>query len=59
MKFESAIKRSIKSFQNGNLPEKLIAESGEVMFTPEYFDKLEEDMDVSQSEEELDNGDTE
>jgi hypothetical protein len=46
MNFEEAIKKSIKSFMSGKLPEKLReVQEQDFYYTPEYFDLLEEDLD--------------
>lgn len=43
MKFEVAVQKSIKAFMDGKLPEKLReASGGELIYTPEYMDELEE-----------------
>lgn len=43
MKFEVAVHKSIKSFLEGKIPEKLMdASGGELLYTPEYMDELEE-----------------
>jgi len=43
MKFEDAVQKSVKLFLDGKMPPKTadIAENGR-MYTPEYFDELEE-----------------
>jgi len=45
MKFQDAVKKSIKSFMNGKNPE-ATGELGEegIYHTTEYFDELEEEM---------------
>lgn len=43
MKFQDAVRKSIKAFVDGKMPKTLMemkAEEG-LMFTPEYFDELE------------------
>lgn len=43
MKFQDAVKKSIKAFVDGKMPKTLMemkAEEG-LMFTPDYFDELE------------------
>ena len=45
MKFQDAIKKSIKSFQEGNMPKNLMELSeGNLLYTPDYFDELEESL---------------
>lgn len=46
MKFEDAIKRSIKEFLRGKYPKKLaeLKEDG-LTFTPEWFDAFEDSLD--------------
>lgn len=42
MKFDVAIKRSIKAFLDGRLPTALVEAQGkDLMYTPEYLDELE------------------
>ena len=42
MKFDVAIKRSIKAFLDGRLPSSLIEAQGkDLIYTPEYLDELE------------------
>ena len=42
MKFDIAIKRSIKAFLDGRLPTALVEAQGkDLMYTPEYLDELE------------------
>lgn len=46
MQFQDAVKKSIKTFVAGNMPKALMelkAEEG-LMFTPDYFDELEESL---------------
>jgi len=53
MRFEDAVKKSIKAFIAGKMPQELSGQADtEIMFTPEYFDKMESDLDLSPSEEE-------
>ena len=43
MKFDDAIKKSIRAFLDGKLPDKLIEVQGrEIIYTPEYLDELAE-----------------
>tara|TARA_R110002073_G_scaffold61105_1_gene153744 strand:+ start:741 stop:917 length:177 start_codon:yes stop_codon:yes gene_type:complete len=43
MKFEDAVKKSIKSFMNGKMPNSATEfTEGGAFHTPEYFDDLEE-----------------
>lgn len=45
MDFTSAIKKSIANFLDGKVPESLMElKEGELIYTPEYFDALEEDL---------------
>ena len=42
MKFDDAVKRSIKAFLEGRLPTALIEAQGkDLIYTPEYLDELE------------------
>ena len=42
MKFDDAVKRSIKAFLDGRLPTALIDAQGKyLIYTPEYLDELE------------------
>ena len=42
MKFDIAIKRSIKAFLDGRLPTALVEAQGkDLIYTPEYLDELE------------------
>lgn len=45
MKFEDAVKKSIKSFMNGKIPiaTNELGEEG-IFHTPDYFDELEKNM---------------
>ena len=45
MTFQDAVKKSIKQFMDGKMPKNLMEVSGgEVKYTPEYFDQLEEEL---------------
>jgi len=45
MDFTSAIKKSIANFLEGKVPESLMElKEGELIYTPEYFNELEEDL---------------
>ena len=46
MKFQEAVKKSIEMFLDGKMPARTaeLAESGQLMFTQEYFDLLEEEI---------------
>tara|TARA_B100001094_G_scaffold276041_1_gene284000 strand:- start:503 stop:685 length:183 start_codon:yes stop_codon:yes gene_type:complete len=45
MDFNKAIKQSISNFLEGRVPESLMElKEGELIYTPEYFDALEEDL---------------
>ena len=47
MDFTSAIKKSIANFLEGKVPESLLElKEGELIYTPEYFDALEEDFNL-------------
>jgi len=55
MKFGDAVKSSITSFLDGKMPESMINETGEeIIFTPEYFDKMEADLDIALVEKQED-----
>jgi len=42
MKFEDAVKKSVKAFVAGKLPTAVVEErGGEVFFSPDYFDEME------------------
>jgi hypothetical protein len=59
MKFGNAVKRSITSFLSGKMPDNMINETGEeIVFTPEYFDQMEKDLDISPAEQEDEDADT-
>ena len=54
MKFEDAIEKSIKAFLDGKLPEELVkVQDGEILYTPEYMDELEEDFSDLDLEDEV------
>jgi len=54
MKFEDAVKRSIKEFMRGKMPKITSELAGEDLFhTPEYFDELEEELLGEVSEEDM------
>tara|TARA_S200000501_G_scaffold378045_1_gene438834 strand:- start:1739 stop:1960 length:222 start_codon:yes stop_codon:yes gene_type:complete len=45
MTFDQAIAKSIKTFLDGKMPEKLIEVSeGELKYTPEYLDQYEQEL---------------
>lgn len=44
MTFEEAIRRSIKAYFDGKDPVKLNEAKGEVRYTREYFDEMEEEL---------------
>jgi len=45
MDFNKAIKQSISNFLEGRVPKALVElKEGELIYTPEYFDALEEDL---------------
>jgi len=45
MKFEQAVKKSIKDFLAGKVPANLMRQSEDgLIYTPEYLDKIEEQM---------------
>jgi hypothetical protein len=45
MDFTSAIKKSIANFLDGKVPESLMElKEGELIYTPEYFNELEEEL---------------
>tara|TARA_R100000935_G_C2796618_1_gene148442 strand:- start:711 stop:905 length:195 start_codon:yes stop_codon:yes gene_type:complete len=45
MKFEQAVKKSIKDFMAGKVPANLMRQSDKgLIYTPEYLDKIEEQM---------------
>jgi hypothetical protein len=54
MKFEDAIKKSIRSFMDGNMPKGMMEQmESEPMYTPEYYDELEKDMDTKEAKDEV------
>ncbi len=59
MKFGNAVKRSITAFLDGKMPENMLNETGEdVVFTPDYFDKMEGNLNLSSQEQEDEDADT-
>lgn len=44
MKFEEAVRKSIKAYFEGRDPEKFLEAHGEYKYTREYFDNVEEEM---------------
>jgi hypothetical protein len=44
MKFEEAVRKSIKAYFEGRDPEKFLEAHGEIQYTREYFDEVEEEM---------------
>tara|TARA_R110000796_G_scaffold238810_2_gene359281 strand:+ start:282 stop:461 length:180 start_codon:yes stop_codon:yes gene_type:complete len=56
MKFEDAVKKSIKAFMNGKTPQATDEMSeGGIFHTPAYFDEMEEDLlDDDKKEESVD-----
>ena len=54
MKFEDAVKKSIKAFMNGKTPQATDEMSeGGIFHTPAYFDELEEQMLSDDGNEEI------
>ena len=53
MNFVDAVRKSMKKFMEGKLDMKSIPEvtEGEIIYTPEYFDILEEEMLAEPHEE--------
>ena len=52
MKFGVEVKRSITSFLDGSLPEKMIEQmGGEVTYTLQYFEDLEKNLELGLEEE--------
>lgn len=52
MKFEDAVKKSVKAFMEGKMPEETGALVSDGIFhTPEYFDDLEAEMTGEKPEE--------
>jgi len=55
MKFGVAVKRSITSFLDGGLPDKMLEQmGGEVTYTLQYFEDLEKNLELDLEEEEGD-----
>ena len=53
MKFQDAVKKSIRNFMNGQVPPATEGLDSEGVFhTPEYFDQMEEDLLGETKEEE-------
>lgn len=45
MDFNKAVKKSISNFLDGQIPEAVMQQKeGMLVFTPEYFDQLEQDL---------------
>lgn len=44
MRFEEAVRLSIRAYYEGTIPEATFAEIGEVKYSPEYFAALEQDI---------------
>jgi hypothetical protein len=44
MRFEEAVRLSIRAYYEGTIPEATFAELGEVKYSPEYFAALEQDI---------------
>ena len=58
MKFQDAVKKSIKAFMNGKSPQATDEMSeGGIFHTPAYFDELEEQMLSDDGKEEIVNED--
>ena len=54
MKFQDAVKKSIKAFINGKIPQATDEMSeGGIFHTPAYFDELEEQMLSDDGNEEI------
>tara|TARA_B110000259_G_C13683510_1_gene269314 strand:+ start:131 stop:310 length:180 start_codon:yes stop_codon:yes gene_type:complete len=54
MKFQDAVKKSIKAFMNGKTPQATDEMSeGGIFHTPAYFDELEEQMLSDDGNEEI------
>lgn len=55
MKFENAVKRSIKAFYEGKMPDNFLSSQDkdveEVKFTPEFFDEMEEELGLNKEGE--------
>ena len=55
MRFEKAIRESVKAFSEGMLPEKTLGLSKEgIKYTPEYFDNLEMELNGTYKKEKED-----
>ena len=44
MQFNEAVKKSIKNFMDGNMPEALTEQKEFLMYGPDYFDELEAEI---------------
>jgi hypothetical protein len=45
MQYDQIIRQSVKAFKEGRLPEQISSRKEEgLKYTPEYFDRLEEDL---------------
>lgn len=44
MRFEEAVRLSIRAYYQGTIPEATFAELGEVKYSPEYFAELEQEI---------------
>lgn len=44
MKFEEAVRKSIKAYFEGRDPEAFLEAHGDIKYTREYFDEVEEEM---------------
>ena len=53
MKLRDAVKKSVRNYYDGNLPEKAIEASGkEFVYTPDFFDSLlEEDKEIEDDQD--------
>jgi|21_taG_2_1085346.scaffolds.fasta_scaffold28971_2 hypothetical protein len=52
MKFEEAVKKSIKKFLDGSVPEETDAQTeGGIYYTPDYFDAMEESLKETSDKE--------
>ena len=55
MKFEDAVKRSIKAFRSGEMPQNLVESMDEKLrYTPEFFDEVEKELGVGGKDNEDD-----
>lgn len=55
MRFEKAIRASVKAFSEGTLPERTLGlTEGGVKYTPEYFDNLEMELNGTSPKEKED-----